>query len=133
MICCLAHVCFTVRDLDASVAFYRDGLGFTEAFPFVNEAGERFGQYFHIGQGTFLELFAGEHSDADDKHSYRHFCLQVDDLDAETARLREVGVDVGDSKMGSDGSLQAWLADPDGNRIELHQYTPKSKQNPWAQ
>ena len=29
-----------------------------------------------------------------------------------------------------DRSLQAWLADPDGNRIELHQYRPESKQSP---
>jgi predicted enzyme related to lactoylglutathione lyase len=32
--------------------------------------------------------------------------------------------------LGSDGSWQAWLADPDGNRIELHMYTPESKQAP---
>ena len=28
----LAHVCFIVRDLNASLEFYRDKLGFTEAF-----------------------------------------------------------------------------------------------------
>ena len=33
--------------------------------------------------------------------------------------------------LGADHSWQAWLADPDGNRIELHQYTPESKQTPW--
>jgi hypothetical protein len=35
---------------------------------------------------------------------------------------------VGEVKMGSDHSWQAWLADPDGNRIELHAYTPESNQ-----
>ncbi len=32
--------------------------------------------------------------------------------------------------MGSDHSWQAWLSDPDGNRVELHQYTPESWQTP---
>jgi hypothetical protein len=35
---------------------------------------------------------------------------------------------VGEVSLGSDQSWQAWLADPDGNRIELHAYTPESKQ-----
>jgi lactoylglutathione lyase len=30
--------------------------------------------------------------------------------------------------LGGDQSYQAWLADPDGNRIELHQFTDKSLQ-----
>jgi hypothetical protein len=30
-----------------------------------------------------------------------------------------------------DRSHQAWIVDPDGNRIELHGYTPESKQNGW--
>jgi len=132
MIRALAHVCFTVRDLDASTAFYRDGLGFEQAFPFVNDAGERFGQYFHIGQGTFLELFEGDHAEMDPSQSYRHFCLQVDDIEAERTRLRAAGLEVGEPKLGSDGSYQMWLTDPDGNRIEFHQYTDQSKQGPWV-
>lgn len=43
----------------------------------------------------------------------------------------ESGVEVGDITFGSDQSWQAWLKDPDGNNIELHGYTPESKQTPW--
>ena len=46
------------------------------------------------------------------------------------AELRARGVEVSDPKLGSDQSWQAWLADPDGNRIELHGYTPDSHQAP---
>ena len=133
MIHCLAHVCFTVSNLDASLKFYRDALGFEEAFPFINDAGERFGQYLHIGGNTFLELFIGDPAARDDSQSYLHFCLQVDDIAAETARLRTAGVEVSEPKTGSDKSMQAWLTDPDGNRIELHQYTADSKQAPWVE
>ena len=44
--------------------------------------------------------------------------------------LRAAGVEVTDSKLGFDKSWQAWLTDPDDNRIELHQYTPESQQTP---
>jgi hypothetical protein len=33
-----------------------------------------------------------------------------------------------DIDLGPDGTYQLWIVDPDGNRIELMQYTEKSKQ-----
>ena len=127
MITALAHVCFLVRDLEVAEGFYRDALGLAPAFDFINDKGERFGAYFHIGGRSFLELFRGE-PQAVEGGSFAHFCLEVDDLESTVATVRARGVEVTDPKMGSDHSWQAWLADPDGNRIELHQYTPESKQ-----
>lgn len=129
----LAHVCFTVRDLDASEAFYRDKLGLRPAFDFLDAQGERFGVYLHIGGRNFIELFRGDLGEPAGGQSYRHFCLEVDDVEATVAELRSRGVEVTDPKLGSDGSWQAWLSDPDGNRIELHGYTPESKQAPWLE
>jgi predicted enzyme related to lactoylglutathione lyase len=57
-----------------------------------------------------------------------HFCLETDDIDAVVARLTELGVPVTPKKLGVDNSWQAWLEDPDGNKIEIHQYTPTSTQ-----
>ncbi|HQK92242.1 MAG TPA: VOC family protein [Armatimonadota bacterium] len=124
----LAHVCFLVRDLEASEAFYRDVLGLRPAFDFVNDEGERFGVYLHVGHRTFVELFSGDHAGARDGQSYQHFCLEVDDVAEAVRTLRARGVDVTDPYFGSDRSWQAWLSDPDGNRIELHGYTPESRQ-----
>lgn len=59
---------------------------------------------------------------------HNHFCLQVEDLDAGVAQLSSPGVHVTGRKTGNDGSLQAWIRDPDGNLIELQQYTPQSLQ-----
>ena len=125
----LAHTCFTVKDLDASIDFYVARLGLKHAFDFINDRNERFGVYLHVGGRAFIELFTGSH-EGDGKGSYRHLCLEVDDLEATAAELTRRGVEVGPIKMGSDQSWQAWLADPDGNRIELHQYTPQSRQTP---
>ena len=57
--------------------------------------------------------------------------IKVEDMDATVATLRERGVEVTNVKTGNDHSLQGWITDPDGNRIELHCYTPESKQNGW--
>ena len=128
MITGIAHVCFTCRDLAASEAFYVETLGLRHAFDFVNDAGRRFGVYIHAGERTFIELFDGKLGERAEGQAYRHVCLEVDDIEATVAALRARGVEVSDPKLGSDGSWQAWLADPDGNRIELHHYTPESKQ-----
>jgi len=126
----MALVCFTVRDLDASIAFYRDKLGLSSAFDFVDDKRERFGVYLHLGGRSFIELFRGELAEPAKGQSFRHICIEVDDVAATVAELRARGVEVTDPKLGSDQSWQAWLADPDGNRIELHGYTPESWQAP---
>ncbi len=127
----LAHVCFTVSDLAGAEAFYRDTLGFQRAFDFTRDDGTRFGTYLKAGARCFIELFEGDHTEPTQGQSFRHICLEVDDIEAAVAGLRARGVDVTDPAMGGDGSWQAWMADPDGNRIELHQYTDQSKQLPW--
>ena len=120
MIKALAHVCFVVSDLEASIAFYQDTLGLTHAFDFTNDEGERFGVYLHLGGRSFLELFRGELAGRAEGQSYAHLCLEVEDVAATVEELRGKGVEVTDAVLGGDGSWQAWLADPDGNRIELH-------------
>lgn len=127
MITGLAHVCLQVRDLEAATRFYCDGLGLREAFDFRRADGARFGVYLHLGRRTFLELF--ENPDLQSgPGAYQHLCLEVEDMGATVADLRRRGVEVGEIALGSDGSYQAWLADPEGNRVELHQYTPESQQ-----
>lgn len=131
MITALAHVCFTVKDLDAAIDFYQGKLGFTHAFDFINDQGMRHGVYLHIGGRSFIELFQGSYQEPA-QGSYRHFCLEVDDIEATAAELRSRGVEVTEVKLGKDQSYQCWLTDPDGNRIELHQYTAESLQlGPW--
>ena len=129
----IAHICFIVNDLEASLAFYRDQLGLKPAFDFTNDRGERFGVYLSAGNSTFVELFVGEPKVPEVRTSYQHFCLEVDDIEETVEELRAQGVQVTDPKMGSDRSWQAWLSDADGNRIELHGYTPESKQAPWTE
>jgi len=131
MVKCLAHVCFGVSDLDRSLAFYRDKLGFRPAYDFLDDKGERIGHCLHIGGATFLEFFRSNLAPPTEGSTHSHFCLQVEDIESAAAELKRRGVEVGEIQRGSDRSFQVWLADPDGNRIELQQYTRESKQTPW--
>jgi catechol 2,3-dioxygenase-like lactoylglutathione lyase family enzyme len=130
MITGIAHACFTVSDLERSIAFYRDGLGMTPAFDFTDDNGRRFGLYLHAGGRNFVELFQGQLGDPAEGQSFRHICLEVDDIQVTVEELRGRGIEVSDPKLGKDQSWQAWITDPDGNRFELHQYTPESWQAP---
>ena len=45
------------------------------------------------------------------------------------ADLKKAGIPLArEKKMGADGNFQAWIEDPDGNRIELMQIMPKAMQ-----
>jgi len=130
MITGIAHACFTVSNLERALEFYCEGLGLSPAFDFVNAEGRRTGIYLHVGGRTFIELFEGALDKPATGGSFRHVCLEVDDIHATVQALRERGVEVSEIKLGKDQSYQAWVTDPDGNRFELHGYTPDSWQAP---
>lgn len=58
-----------------------------------------------------------------------HMCLAVDDLDATVAGIKAAGIALtSEIKTGLDHNRQAWLEDPDGNRIELMEMAANSLQ-----
>lgn len=135
----LAHVCLFTTQLDAMIAFYRDTLGMPVKFTMKNDKGFASGYYFACGDTTFIELFdrsdaakqsdgkAGEVRPSPHK-GLQHLCLEVEDLEGVVAQLTAKGVTVRPISVGVDHSKQAWIKDPDGNDIELMEYTPKSLQ-----
>ena len=123
----LAHVCIGAIDLNAAERFYVDALGMEKAFEFVRE-GRRIGFYLKAGDTTFLEVFADSHKPNEVHPRIKHFCLEVDDLEAVITRLKDRGVAVSARKLGADGAWQAWITDPSGVRIEMMQYSNTSAQ-----
>jgi catechol 2,3-dioxygenase-like lactoylglutathione lyase family enzyme len=133
----LAHVCFFTDQLDAMVAFYRDQLGFPIRFTLHTDDGELMGHYVDCGNSTFIEIFdqrmavkqwGGEVRALTPGSQYKHFCLEVTGIGEVKAMLESHGVEVTPVKHGMDHSLQAWIVDPDGNAIELMEYTHASLQ-----
>ncbi len=131
MITALAHACFRVKDLERAIEFYCGKLGCGHAFDFVDDNGRRYGVYLTVAGRSFIELFEGGEGQGS-SGSYMHLCLEVPDLEQAVSQLRSKGVEVSDPHFGKDNSWQAWLTDPDGNRIELHCYTTESLQRAFV-
>ena len=123
----LAHVCIFTDDLDATEAFYRDVLGIGVKFRFIRD-GKPHGYYLDLGGSTNIEVFERSGSAFSDANVINHICLEVDDMDEAIAHVRAQGVSITDKSFGVDETYQSWLADPNGVKIELFQYTPKSAQ-----
>lgn len=126
----LAHLAFTVSDMEKSIAFYCGGLGCTHAFSIADpQTGKPWIEYLRVGTGQFIELFYPGEGFAPCAGSYLHVCLEVADCEAFVKELESRGVPILIyPKKGNDHNTQAWVADPDGNRIELMQIDPTSPQ-----
>lgn len=126
----LGHPAFACHDLDASLDFYAK-LGIHESFRLMRDDGSLMLIYLHITDDRFIEVFPNGPSPEERarKQSFMHICLAVDDIEAfvEEIRAKGIVIDV-EPKMGLDFNVQAWIADPDGNKIELMQYSPESPQ-----
>ncbi len=107
------HVSINVTDLNTALAFYTERLGLTVRTDRPASLGP--GAWLDAG-GQQLHLIVGGVPAA---HG-QHFAVRVDDLDASIAELRAVGTPVSDP-IPVGAARQAFLSDPDGNTIELHE------------
>jgi catechol 2,3-dioxygenase-like lactoylglutathione lyase family enzyme len=121
----LAHICIHSNDLSKTEEFYCRALGMTRHFDFERNGG-LFGFYLKAGDDSFIEVFKGKPGASDG--NIKHLALEVDDIESVLTKVAGEGFPVGEKKLGADHSWQAWLEDPDGVKIELHEYTAESSQ-----
>lgn len=129
----IGHLAFNVKDMEASLRYYCEGLGFEHAFSLtMPETGEKWIEYLHIGGGQFIELFYTKPGFESKDTGYQHLCLEVEDCVKACEEFAARGVTItSQPKKGSDSNIQAWSVDPDGNRIEIMQISPLSPQAQW--
>ncbi|WP_067441580.1 VOC family protein [Nocardioides jensenii] len=123
------HVSLSVADLDVSVAFYRDALGFEE----LPRPGFDFpGAWFSVA-GVPVHLTTGgttRGADAPLRPNDPHFAIAVvGDLDAFLADLADRGVPVHELQDSPAAERQTFVKDPDGNVIEFCVYADAAAQN----
>jgi catechol 2,3-dioxygenase-like lactoylglutathione lyase family enzyme len=135
-----SHLGLCVSDLDVSLRFYCDGLGFTPAGTFELSGAELEGldgslevdgpavltsQFITLGD-LKIELLAfrdppphGEPSTVRNQRGLTHLSFLVDDVDGAAQRLTRYGATIVDGTRSNPGVDIVFLADPDGVRVEL--------------
>ena len=121
------HVVLRVRDLERSLAFYRDVLGCP-----LELARDELGLYQLRAGDALIDLvtldgpLGGAFPDAParDAPNVDHVCVQVADWDEAAIRawLAEQGVEAGETgrRYGAQGfGPSIYVRDPDGNTVEL--------------
>lgn len=115
----LGHIVLRVRDVEHSLAFYRDLLGFTEMSRLKN------GSVALSGGSTHHELLLspanGELADPA-RQALRHLALNIGEAEADLkdalTELRAADVPIR-RVMGSVHTRSIYVGDPDGNEVEL--------------
>jgi lactoylglutathione lyase len=117
------HVALKVKDLDRALEFYVDKLGFQYFLDLKRDDGSVWIVYLRISDDQYLELFPGAETDSapgTGANGVNHLCLEIEDMHATVADMKAKGITMlSEIKTGIDGNLNAWIADPDGNRFEL--------------
>jgi catechol 2,3-dioxygenase-like lactoylglutathione lyase family enzyme len=114
---------YIVKDVDAALPFYRDGLG----FEVVMHPGPGFAM---LSRGMLRLLLnqpgaAGAGQDVSKRTpepgGWNRFQLVVEDLDATVALLKSSGAPFRGDIIQGNGGRQVLVEDPSGNAIELFQ------------
>jgi lactoylglutathione lyase len=135
----LSHVGICVSDLDRSIRFYCDGLGFEKAESFT--VGDEFATLMEMDSveltsqflrrdGHALELLSFGHPEPGGARTRRpvntfgltHLSFRVDDVDEVAAKVQELGgtVHAETRSTMADGAMDfVYCSDPDGTRVEL--------------
>ncbi|MFI1719533.1 VOC family protein [Streptomyces sp. NPDC020489] len=119
------HIGLNVTDLDRSLAFYRDVLGFTA----IGEGKEEGRRYAFLGDGESLVLTLWQQAEAafaGDRAGLHHLAFEADSIERvrqyEQA-LRTDGVDFAHEGVVAhrEGSASGgiFFHDPDGTRLEI--------------
>ncbi|MFZ5987744.1 MAG: VOC family protein [Bacillota bacterium] len=125
----IAHAAFIVSDMEKSLDFYCNVLGFTHVFEIKDDQQNPWIHYIKLAEGQFIELFYGSPQNTDN-HTYSHLCFEVDDIDEIANRIKSRGITLDvEPCQGKDLNYQCWVRDPDGNRIEFMQIHLDSPQN----
>lgn len=130
---CIGHACFVCSNIEASLNFYCNKLGMKLIGIQDNDRGEPWLYYVRIADGIYLELIPGGCGENPNigwnSVGFNHLCLETDNLMADVERLRSMGVCIDqEPKTSADLNWQAWIHDPDGNKVELMMVDPRSPQ-----
>lgn len=118
----VAHAALYVHDIEKSRAFYKDFLGYDEAFPLKNPDGTLSLTFIKINDRQYLELFPEREAGTD---RLAHIAVETDNAESMRAYLKARGITVPDKvNKGRIGNTSFTVKDPDDHTLEFVQYEP---------
>jgi lactoylglutathione lyase len=126
------HTMVRVRDLDASLRFYCEGLGLKEVRRMENNAGRFTLVFLSADETPAAEIELTYNWDPEPAYgssrNFGHMAFRVDDLYAVCTRLQAMGYTI--NRPPRDGHM-AFVRSPDLISIELLQEGRLPPQEPW--
>ena len=110
------HVGISSPNIEETIEYYTETLGFPEAFRVTNDAGEIALVYVQVSQNSFLEL---QPSNPNRPPGLSHFGVVVEDMDGAIAMWRGRGLEVEDSRVSGTNAVLSNIYDANGIRMEL--------------
>ena len=146
----IMHVSFHTDKFEEMIEFYVNKLGFktkivTKAKAYKGK-NNYYGElaeidpekviivYLELVPGQYIELFPKkpnqkENEEWNTRLGYSHYSLLVDNIFDAKEELMKKGVELDtDISKGPSETYKFWIHDPDGNKIEIMQFTEKSYQ-----
>jgi catechol 2,3-dioxygenase-like lactoylglutathione lyase family enzyme len=146
----LGHVALRSKRYDVMYDFYVNQLGGREVFHLNQDSlpqgkgDERIWlTYICFGNGQYVEMFTDSYEGANEfaTASFVSLCLEVGNMVLALKAFEAQGIKIYSAPNGYElaapfaqygpdecGTLRAYIRDPEGNWIELQQFTPKSMQ-----
>jgi catechol 2,3-dioxygenase-like lactoylglutathione lyase family enzyme len=117
------HINRYVSDVDEHVSFYEEVL----AYELIGRGTKADGSAYAVLKGDRHELFVSERQGLDaGEQSLRHIGYSVDDVDGLLAKLKQAGRAGDGARIEvKECSRQLFLRDPDGNEVDIIQWTDK--------
>ena len=127
------HTMIRIRDVDASLRFFCEGLGLKESRRMENAAGKFTLIFLSAAETPEAEVELtynwGSTEDYGSARNFGHLAFRVDDIYATCARLQSMGYTI--NRPPRDGHM-AFVRSPDLVSIELLQDGHLPPQEPWA-
>ena len=121
----LHHVAIFTRDMEKSLRFYREVLGFKVTERFYDEGEKAEIAFLDLGN-TLLEIIAPSSGEGWSHSSSFHIALQVEDADRTFAELQAKGVPVVLPLTETHGFRYAYFAGPMQETLEIVEPLRKS-------
>lgn len=125
----VAGVRYQVKDVDRSVAFYTQHLGFR----LEQQSGPAFAR---VSNGSFTLWLSGPGSSgsrpmpdgrSQEPGGWNRLALEVEDLPSRVAAMKKAGLRFRNEIETGPGGRQIQLEDPDGNPVELFEPAPQPR------